>query len=447
MYRLILTGFCLFFLSVSSYAYVNAGELLYTPSATMPNGGYAEYGLRGASYVEDKSAAKTDYRAFFKMSLVDNFQYGMSVGTDFSFRHSLQGKIFSSVNEEFGHHLALGVKNVGVVTANLITTEPVYDYYVVYSLDSIRNRTTYHIGYTYEMSESRVPMVTGGVEYRYGFGSTIFEWDGRASNFGLKYSTGKGQHVYFLISPTPVEIEGRFPVYYSIGFTFSENIFQTFTKEVVLKKDMKEEMLVLDHRIKAIEARENALADMMSVDFLSQLEESFIDRELIERKMSQETKGLVKGALAHMQVGLEHYYKGDFKKALEEYKVVTSLLPTFPMGYVRIGSIYFQLGDNYNAKKNWEKALRLNPKNKSLTEYLERMISKASYELPLDEKPVTPVVEVPIVPEVPDVPEVAEVSSNINAETDVVPTQNSELEALEAAARETVEAKSVESNE
>lgn len=60
--------------------------------------------------------------------------------------------------------------------------------------------------------------------------------------------------------------------------------------------------------------------------------------------------------------------------------MVVSLLPTFPMGYVRIGSIYYQLGDNYKAKKSWQKASDLQPKNTSLVEYLERMVAKASYQ-------------------------------------------------------------------
>jgi tetratricopeptide (TPR) repeat protein len=419
MYRIVGCFFLLWCLSVSTFAYVNAGELLYTPSAIMPKAGNVEYGLRAASYVKDGTTPYLTYRSFFKFSLIDKFEYGMTIGDDFAVRHSLQGKIFTDIGPQIGHHVAIGVKNVGVVTENLLTTEPVFDYYIVYSLDFLENKTSYHIGYSYERSEIRKGLVTGAVEYRYDFGSTIFEWDGRATNFGLKYNSSPDTSMYFLVSPTPVESEDRSPIYFSLGFTFSENIFQKFQKTMVLQEQLDNEMTIVDHRLKAIEARERALADMISVDFLNQLETSFIDRELIQRKMDKETKSLVKGALAHMQKGLEHYYKHEFSSALEEYKIVISLLPTFPMGYVRMGSIYYQLGDNYNAKKHWEKALSLKPKNNSLVEYLDNMVAKASYEDPL---------EVPIVESIEPVIE------------PVIDIQN-DLELLNEVARDIVEEK------
>ena len=90
-----------------------------------------------------------------------------------------------------------------------------------------------------------------------------------------------------------------------------------------------------------------------------------------------------------MQRGLEYYYKKEFKAALEEYKTVVSLLPTFPMGHVRLGSIYYQLGDKYRAKKAWEKALELEPNNPSLKDYLKRMINVAEKDdLPSERKPI-----------------------------------------------------------
>ena len=43
------------------------------------------------------------------------------------------------------------------------------------------------------------------------------------------------------------------------------------------------------------------------------------------------------------------------------------------MGYARLGSIYYKLGDLKNAKLNWEKALELDPSNQSLKVFLKRV--------------------------------------------------------------------------
>lgn len=51
MYRLVVSLFLLCFFPISIFAYINAGEFMYTPSAIMPKAGNIEYGFRAASYI------------------------------------------------------------------------------------------------------------------------------------------------------------------------------------------------------------------------------------------------------------------------------------------------------------------------------------------------------------------------------------------------------------
>lgn len=394
MYRLVRVGLSLcvaLACATSITAFQGGAELVTVPSAIMPEGGTAEFGVKTSGFVKNETEFLYDSSLFMTFSLTDDLQYGFMVRDDFNSRHSLQGRLKSyySADGNVGQHFAVGVKNVGYVTKNVETTEPVYDFFAVYSLELKEHRAAYHVAFTQDRKDGRRPAIVGGVEYGFDFGSTVFEWDGQTINLGLKYTKEKGRNLYFSISPRPLEKDGYHPLYASIAYSISDNIFEKFAKSIVSRSDYEKDQTLVDNRIKTIEARESALADMIAVDFLSQLEQSFIDRQLVKKKMDTETKSLVKGALGHMQRGLELYYKKEFKAALEEYKTVVSLLPTFPMGHVRLGSIYYQLGDKYRAKKAWEKALELEPNNPSLRDYLKRMINTAEKEeLPTERQPI-----------------------------------------------------------
>jgi tetratricopeptide (TPR) repeat protein len=394
MYRLAGLGllFVILLSTPSSVAAFQGGaELVSVPSAIMPEGGSAEFGIKTSGFVKDETEFLYDSSLFMTFSLTDDLQYGFLVRDDFNARHSIQGRLKSYYSEDgsIGQHFAVGVKNVGYVTKNIETTEPVFDFFAVYSLELKEHRASYHLAFTQDRKDGRRAALVGGVEYGFDFGSTIFEWDGQTINLGLKYTKEKGRNLYFSISPRPLEKEGYHPLYATIAYSISDNIFEKFAKSIISRAEYNKDQALIDNRIKTVEARESALADMIAVDFLSQLEQSFIDRQLIKKKMDSETKSLVKGALGHMQRGLEYYYKKEFKAALEEYKTVVSLLPTFPMGHVRLGSIYYQLGDKYRAKKAWEKALELEPKNPSLRDYLKRMIDTAEKEsLPIERQPI-----------------------------------------------------------
>ena len=68
--------------------------------------------------------------------------------------------------------------------------------------------------------------------------------------------------------------------------------------------------------------------------------------------------------------GAELYYKKDYGNALKEFQKSVELKENFWQGYQGIGNCHLAKGEIENAKKAFEKSLKINPKNKELTEWM-----------------------------------------------------------------------------
>lgn len=68
-----------------------------------------------------------------------------------------------------------------------------------------------------------------------------------------------------------------------------------------------------------------------------------------------------KTAAAHFQRGNDCADRGKNDEAIEAYTTVIRLNPNDPHVYYNRGIVYFQKGEYYNAKADFEKALQLNP--------------------------------------------------------------------------------------
>tara|TARA_A100001015_G_C14724517_1_gene607286 strand:- start:342 stop:716 length:375 start_codon:yes stop_codon:yes gene_type:complete len=119
---------------------------------------------------------------------------------------------------------------------------------------------------------------------------------------------------------------------------------------------------------------------------------------MVEKELEQSKKSAIRSALDHMQRGLEFYYNGQYQLALEEYNIVVNLVPTFSMGYARLGSIHYKLNNLEQARLNWTQALDLDPSNESLKIFLKRVTPLDEIELKLQEDIIEPSNLLDIVP-------------------------------------------------
>jgi len=71
-----------------------------------------------------------------------------------------------------------------------------------------------------------------------------------------------------------------------------------------------------------------------------------------------------------LQQAEEALESNDMETAEQKCLTAISLAPKYPNSHVRLGSIYFVMGDNERAKHAWEEALSLQPENSDLKKFM-----------------------------------------------------------------------------
>lgn len=74
-------------------------------------------------------------------------------------------------------------------------------------------------------------------------------------------------------------------------------------------------------------------------------------------------------------MGWFYFKKGDYKAALRELSKASTLIED-PVIYDHIGDTYFKIKDIANARLNWEKSLKLDPKQDSVRKKIEGLINE-----------------------------------------------------------------------
>lgn len=389
-----------------SYAYQGSNGLVYIPKANMEAAGYSEFGLVSNFYqAPDLGTTKYQPVVYFRYAVSDFFEYNVVANDELQALHSLHANVLSVHDPRtgLGHDLAFGIKNVGWTTPNTVMNEPVYDLFAAYSLSILGTGSSYHVGISRDKLDDHALLYLFGAEYAFPFGVATVEWDGRTIHLGYKYYSGTRGLFFVTISPIPIEREGFNNRYVSLGISFRDNMIERIKSGMVSRKVLDDEITKLNQRISLIESKEKALAEVTSRAFLDELEKQYVDNKLMEKSLKTGSQSLVKGALSHMQRGLEYYYQGNYKLALEEYKIVVSLMPDFAMGHARLGSIYHQLGNDIRAREHWEKAMALNPRNDSLKAHLLQQLNTfgdgaPSLKIPQDQPETLEPVELDVEP-------------------------------------------------
>ncbi len=368
--RLILkTVICLYAMSFLTYAVTSPTEMLVVPKAITPDSGDLFYGAKIQVFQNESNEFDNRKVFFYKYSLTNNFQMGMKVTEDFDTLFSLHAELLTFGLFSMTHSVGVGSKNLGWDrSSQLDYSLPILGDYAVYTVAVPKWRSKYHSGLVQYRNGSGHTFVAGA-EYSFKNYITSAEWDGKQVHFGFLYHLFETKDLYVSLTPAPYEGFGNLLHNLSVAYIFKGNFFP---KKEKIKK-LSDEYDQLNTRLDVLDAKLDVLREFSSVDFLEEFQQFLLQEHMVEKDMSEERNITIKLALDHMQRGLEYYYRGHYDKALQEYQNVTTMVPNFSIGFARLGSIYYKLGDLKNAKYNWEKALQLNPSNKSLKVFLERV--------------------------------------------------------------------------
>lgn len=372
---------CLF--STFAFAYNGTNELVTVPSAYMQKIGYMEFGTffdYELVSVEGESD-KVQYlnpSFFLRTALTNNFEYGLSVDNDMTTYHHFHASVYSKKSKRGNNHnIGMGVKNLGWKNADELDEEEktnflVMNLFAIYSINSDKTGSGYHFGVANDILEPNQALGLFGMEKKFLFGTMAFEWNGKATNVGYKNSFGHTNvYVSWQTGKPANAITDRIDRLFSIGISYSTNVLDSIRESLVTKKEFNEEMDNVHFRMSKLEQQDELESLVRGSQFLEDLQKAMI--EAMQNKDDAKKKLPIKRAFEHMQRGLEAYYAGNYQEALQEYKTVTEIMPHSSTGYKRLGSIYYQLKDYENARRNWEMAIKLDPENLELKRFIKEL--------------------------------------------------------------------------
>ena len=383
LHRLFL-GLCL--LCIPLFASQAVNELIEMPSARFEKMGFVEIGtFLDYELVNSTTAnmsALLSPSFFFRAALTNRLQYSLSVNREMTTLHSFNVRILSKKNQRrsWETNWSAGVKNLGwkkiEIPSGFETPNfPVLNIFSVLSFTSLKSRAGYHIGIAtdYLKRSSKTPFFgTFGIEKPFLKGSFVAEWNGDMVNMGLKYYF-KNANTYLSWRATePSDTHpDHYSKLYSIGFSYRTSLLDELKKIIVTHDQLVDVEDKLKTRLVKLEERDELETIVRSSHFLEDLEKSMV--EAVIDPDGDESSLPMKRAFSHMQLGLEAFYNGQFDKALQEYKVVTEIMPNSAVGYIRLGSIHYQMKHYDEARQAWEKAAVLDKDNLQLKSYLSTL--------------------------------------------------------------------------
>jgi len=96
--------------------------------------------------------------------------------------------------------------------------------------------------------------------------------------------------------------------------------------------------------------------------------------------ITKETSENVNAASKHLTKALKLYYDQNYEGAISECKAAIRIAPNFALSYLRLGSIYYKLGDVEEALYYWEKAKKIDPENEAIKKIFDE-IKKGKYNV------------------------------------------------------------------
>jgi hypothetical protein len=332
---------CLFFLPTVSMA--DMGGLNYflnSPSSVIKHGEPISYGIGSTSVLSGQEA-----RAFEEVYMFQNIWDNVEVGLSFDRRRLLklhiQAIAFSSENSGYAHYIGVGSQNMGWKSFDMPQTTTVIGPFVNYTFLSHITNTRYNMGFTKNLNSLDATLLFS-MEQKIFLGTFFWGWDGVADNIGVS-SKLHGIPFFMAVRIFDEENETTYLGTAGVHFTGSNSVSRFVAKIFGKKQPYK------PSNPDAPAYRNPKVQVSYTVD-------------------------------QAMKQGYEHYYNGDLEQALHSYLLVTTEFPRSALAHNRLGTIYFQLGKKRKAMKSWKKSLALDPKNKDLNAFVERMQSEIAEE-------------------------------------------------------------------
>ncbi len=221
------------------------------------------------------------------------------------------------------------------------------------------------------------------------------EFDGRDYNLGLMVPIKDYARLnmafteLFLLHEKNPNYDQAPVRYFTLGVTFTHNILflrenERKAEEARLKKiqdmkadvtavlsDLKRELAHYELQRKELNQYVLRLQTAMKED-AAYIEEKDVALKAQKRQhyLSLE-KGTAEKVMKYYYESLELYAKKDFLGSVEKLHAALILDPNMPQLYVRLGSVYYEMGLKSEAVLEWEKALKLDPKNETLKRLLQ----------------------------------------------------------------------------
>jgi tetratricopeptide (TPR) repeat protein len=332
MARLIKLSLVLIVVSITTlpvFSFDGSNSLLTIPSAKLPAIGTTRVGVFNEVVLSDEATVHPFM--FGSYSFSDFLYYGIQVSDDFYASHHLQATPYYhvDVDNQIKYDLGLGARNItSVETPNEYQKQNMY---AVLSIDLLKSNSTYHVGAMTKKEAERKLYFMSGIEHEFKFGKLMADWDGDSLSFGLNYEVWD-KYELFASNTVPKTNDTKSIIKAGIRFT-GNNLRDAYRQPYKIKKEM----------------NKTSASDQLELSNVS----------------------IMNAATFHMQKGLQHYYEANYIEALKDYKIVTSLVPENPVNYIRLGSIYYQIGEKDNAIAEWKKVLDIDPYNKEIRHYLK----------------------------------------------------------------------------
>ena len=205
------------------------------------------------------------------------------------------------------------------------------------------------------------------------YGKITGEWNGSQFSLGVGIPIEKLYKGSIAIHPAASnEANSKFNKQISIGMSISENIID------LINTSQKESQKNLEANIQ------------------TRLESSMNQRLAVFEKKEDGPVPHSHLVLDHLQKGLDAFYNKNYRLALKEYLVVTTLMPDLTVAHLRLGSIYFLLGDKKSAKRSWDTALELEPNNIDLQKMIYKFKKNNNIESVFQNIPTSQSTESPV---------------------------------------------------
>lgn len=235
--------------------------------------------------------------------------------------------------------------------------------------------------------------VFGGIAVKFDTITALLEYDGQSLNIGGRMLINPKAYFELYVRDITSEQEYNDDTHplLTFGFKINDTLFE--------RPEHKDRQL--DQEIRSYQALELELTQLKS-ELTRTLDEAKTERELLsealqrlELNMKEDIRFLYKKDKEEKEMVRRHYltinqeigekvielyydsfdlyYKKEYYKAIETLQKALILDPYMPQLYMRLGSIYYELGLPREALDAWNRALQLDPNNDDLKALIKKI--------------------------------------------------------------------------